>query len=99
MSESTYLGEFPLGERVDPLDYAMVFIEKYGGIDGDRHKAWVIDQVARILKGTPVIVTEARWSDHAAEIRYRTGQPSDEYLQWVAEITADGYDYDEGIAP
>jgi hypothetical protein len=29
----------------------MSIIEKYGQIDGDHHKAWVIDQIARIIKG------------------------------------------------
>lgn len=28
---------------------AMEIIERYGGIDGDHHKQWVIDQVARAL--------------------------------------------------
>ena len=28
---------------------AMDIIERYGGTDGAHHKAWVIDQVARIL--------------------------------------------------
>lgn len=28
---------------------AIAMIERYGGIDGAHHKAWVIDQVARIL--------------------------------------------------
>jgi hypothetical protein len=101
MSESTYLGEFPLGERTDdPLDYAMVFIEKYGASEGDHHKAWVIDQVVRILKGTPVIVTEARWTDHDPEVRYRTGEPSAEYLVWVAEMREeDEEDWSDGTAP
>jgi hypothetical protein len=28
---------------------AMVLIECYGQIDGSHHKAWVLDQVARVL--------------------------------------------------
>ena len=28
---------------------AMDLIERYGGIDGEHHKTWVIDQVARCL--------------------------------------------------
>ena len=53
-----YLGEFPVDvskhpeySKWTPADWAMVFIEKYSGIDGDHHKTWVFDQVARILKG------------------------------------------------
>lgn len=30
---------------------ALIIIAEYAGIDGDHHKAWVIDQVARILAG------------------------------------------------
>ena len=30
---------------------AIKLIMRYGGIDGSHHKAWVIDQVARILAG------------------------------------------------
>lgn len=33
------------------IEAALDVIEKYGGIDGDHHKAWVIDQVARALNG------------------------------------------------
>ncbi len=42
-------------------EWALKYIMAYGGIDGDNHKAWVLDQVARILKGTQVIVKLARW--------------------------------------
>lgn len=30
---------------------ALNLIERYGGIDGEHHKTWVIDQVARALLG------------------------------------------------
>lgn len=30
---------------------ALEVIEHYGGFDGEHHKAWVIDQVARVLTG------------------------------------------------
>ena len=30
---------------------ALQIIVNYGGIDGDHHKAWVLDQVTRILCG------------------------------------------------
>jgi len=30
---------------------ALNIIEQFGGIDGDHHKTWVIDQVARSLLG------------------------------------------------
>ena len=35
---------------------------RYGGIDGDHHKAWVIDQMVRVLAGDRYerIVTDAK---------------------------------------
>ncbi len=30
---------------------ALELIRRYGGIDGEHHKTWVIDQVVRILTG------------------------------------------------
>ena len=52
-----YLGETVVDVNTHPeyskytnVDWAMLFIEKYGGIDGDHHKAWVLDQATRCLK-------------------------------------------------
>lgn len=38
---------------------------RYGGIDGDHHKAWVIDQMVRVLAGADYdrIVREAKAGD------------------------------------
>lgn len=33
------------------INAALNIICQYGGIDGDHHKAWVIDQVVRTLTG------------------------------------------------
>ena len=45
-----------------PIVAAMDIIERYGQIDGDHHKAWVIDQIARCLLGADyeAWVTEMR---------------------------------------
>jgi hypothetical protein len=112
MASTTYLGEFDVDlEKTEcagfgPSDWAMRFVGKYGQIDGSHHKTWVLDQVARILKGTPVLVKEARWTDHKPELRIETGEPSAEYLAWVndmrGKVDEDGepeYWYAEGIAP
>lgn len=32
---------------------AIAIINQSGGVDGDHHKAWVIDQVLRVLCDTP----------------------------------------------
>jgi hypothetical protein len=34
-----------------PVAAALEIIERYGGIDGEHHKMWVIDQIARALLG------------------------------------------------
>ena len=99
-----YLGESEPVRIITGAEAAMVYIARYGGIDGGHHKQWVLDQVARILMGTPVIVTMARWEGGHEEERYRTGEPSPAYKAWVTDMKAgeDGpetYGYDEGIAP
>lgn len=108
-----YLGEHDLRREnyglyggLTAAQWALHFIEQYGQIDGSHHKTWVLDQVARILHGTPVIVSLAQWSDGQQEYRFRTGEPSPEYLAWVESmLQADPetgepeYDYDEGVAP
>lgn len=40
------------GSFEDKINEAVDLAIRYGGIDGDRHKAWVIDQMVRILTGT-----------------------------------------------
>lgn len=103
MSKHEYLGEFPKKVRRTPVEWALRLIERYGQIDGAHHKAWVLDQVARVLKGAPVTVCEARWKDRPPEEHFTVGT-SPEYERWVIEMKNgdDGpntYDYDEGIAP
>lgn len=105
-----YLGEFPVDVSKHPkyskytqIDWALLFIAKYGQIDGSHHKTWVLDQAVRILKGTPVEVVEARWDNGHCEYRFTVAEPpSEEYRKWVHMMTSgenEGYDYDEGIAP
>lgn len=33
------------------IDFALQIADDFGGIDGDHHKAWVIDQMVRALTG------------------------------------------------
>jgi hypothetical protein len=89
---------------ITPQDWAIIFIGCYGGIDGSHHKDWVLDQVSRILNGTPVIVHLASWDNGQTEIRFWTGEPTIQYNDWVVELKSgeDGpetYSYDEGITP
>ena len=32
-----------------PVEQALEIINRFGGIDGDHHKQWVLDQVVRVL--------------------------------------------------
>ena len=107
-----YLGEFPVDiekhdvfSKYTSVDWAMLFIEMYGGIDGAHHKNWVLDQVSRVLKGTPVIVTLAKWGNGECEYRHTLGEPSKAYLDW-RELMLDRdengepqYGYEEGTPP
>ncbi len=84
---------------------ALIFIGQYGGIDGQHHKNWVLDQAARILNDTPVIVSLASWDNGYTELRFQTGEPSQQYKDWVISLVTDDdgtvYEdmYDVGICP
>lgn len=99
-----YIGEKRVPLEESPFadfgvdDWVLLFIEKYGGIHGDHHKTWVLDQVARILNGTEIEVKVAAWENGYTEWRIGTGEASDEYRRWVKGNFLDG-DYDTGIAP
>lgn len=88
-----------------PTDWAIYYIERFGQFDGAHHKQWVLDQTVRILKGTKVIVKEAKWKNGEKEYRIMLDEPTEEYKQWVKEMLGElvgdeyEYDYDEGIAP
>lgn len=108
-----FIGEFKVNIADTPYslyvahDWALEYTMRYGQIDGDHHKAWVLDQIARILNGTPVIVTEAKWDNGHTEYRFTTGKPSKAYIEWVKECKgkydkkSDTYEYGyyEGIPP
>ena len=108
---NNYLGEFPVDIENTPFkdftqsDWALYYIGRYGQTDGAHHKAWVLDQVTRILKGTKVKVTEAIWGlyiDEKTESEFRVDleDPSEEYKQFIEEYCEGGdYDWDSGIAP
>jgi hypothetical protein len=87
--------------------WVMEYIERYGQIDGGHHKQWVLDQISRIIKNTPIIITLRKWT-HEEEYSFDTGTPSQEYLDWVSQMRGEDkedeeekewYSYDQGIAP
>jgi len=81
---------------MDSRMWALYFIEMYGGIDGAHHKDWVLDQVARLLLGSPVVAEKATWKNGHHEYRIHVGTPSNAYIKWVDDF--DG-NYTTGTAP
>lgn len=59
-----------------PSDWVMYFVERFGQFDGGHHKQWVLDQIARILKGTKVVVSQASWDNGQTEYRIQLAEPS-----------------------
>jgi hypothetical protein len=108
-----YLGEFDVDIKDTPYanytpnDWVLEYLFKYSQIEGQHHKQWVLDQTARILHGTPVIIKLAGWSNGEKEYRFRLGEATQEYLEWVKMYRGEydeeegcyEYNYDEGIAP
>ena len=80
------------------LDYAV----RYGGIDGDHHKAWVIDQMVRALTGCPMVKRNAIDCNNKP-YEYEGQGESDEYKQLGKEIgtlyTQQLYSLGTSVAP
>ena len=87
----------------DRIAKALDFANCYGGIDGDHHKMWVIDQMVRALTGCPMIKlsgTDAR--DQPYE--YEGQGTNQEYAEFVRDHCdgEDGpqtYTWDVGVPP
>jgi hypothetical protein len=87
-----------------PFDWAMYFVEKYGQIDGEEHKAWVLDVIAQIHKGASVIIKVAKWDNGHEEFRVSLSEPTEKYNNWVIDMMSgeggeNTYSYDTGTAP
>lgn len=107
-----YLGEVLMDVKDTPFkeykkkDWALYYIERYGGIDGAHHKDWVLDQVCRILHGSKVTIKLAKWDGGTVEWRVdiEDKDVSQKYHDWVKEFEEDDegeiyLNYDIGIAP
>jgi len=70
-------------------DFALLWIEMYGSIDGAHHKDWLLDQIARILMGTKVIVSVAKWDNGEEENRFSLDEPTAQYKAWAIERDTD----------
>lgn len=85
------------------ISKALEIAGSYGTVDGDHHKAWVIDQMVRALSDCPIETIEA--VDCRGNVySYKAFGESDEYLAFVEAVERgeDGpqtYSWPEGIAP
>ena len=57
------------------IDDALDLITRYGGIDGDHHKQWVLDQVVRTLIGSPL--GYKKWRDE-----FEAGEDGSNTYEW-----------------
>jgi len=91
-----YLGEIIINIKDSKFahykiaDWAKFWIENYSQIDGDHHKARILDQTLQILHKTPVIITLAKWKNGHEEYRFSLGKKSKSYLNFLKL-------YEEGI--
>lgn len=87
-------------EQQERINRALEYVVRFGGIDGDHHKAWVIDQVTRALTGCPM-ETKTSTDVRGKPYSYQAQGKSKEYLKLVTEAKdgEDGpntYDWSEG---
>ena len=85
------------------IDKALALAVKYGGIDEDHHKTWVIDQMVRALTGCPTVQQEGTDTHGKKYICNALGE-SEEYRELVrrargGEDGPETYDWNTGIAP
>jgi len=59
-------------ESFGPIEWSKYYIDRFGHIDGEHHKYWVLKQVYLILTGTTPIVLLAKWADGYTEYRVYT---------------------------
>lgn len=62
-----------LSSNKQKIEDALTLIERYGGFDGEHHKTWVIDQVARVLTGDDY----ADWV-----VAMKSGEDGPEAYEW-----------------
>ena len=108
----TYLGQTTVSQDessyagLDRSGLVLSLIYSCGQTDGSHHKAWVLDQIVRILNGAELTFSKREWSDSPPEYDMHVGS-SPEYEDWVKDYRGEydedyecfEYDYDVGIPP
>lgn len=101
-----YLGEIEVKieksefSKYTKVDWVLLWTTMHGQVDGSHHKAWLIDQIQRILFDTNVIIKKAEWDNGEYEFRYSLGSPSEAYLKFIKLYENNGeYEWSCGIAP
>ena len=87
----------------DGKQKALEIAVRYGQIDGDHHKAWVIDQMVRALTDCPMVPVSSV-DVKGNPYSWESQGESEEYKKLVADACdgEDGpetYEWDCGIAP
>jgi len=82
---------------------ALTLAVRYGGIDANHHKAWVIDQMVRALTNCPIININAI-DCNGKKYTYPTQGESKKYKTFVknacyGEDGPNTYEWDIGIIP
>lgn len=101
---SDKIGRLMLARQDKPdVSAALEVAVRFGGVDGDHHKAWVIDQMVRALTGCP-LAERAAVDVNGVAYTYQDYAESETYLKLVRDAKAgeDGpetYSWNEGIAP
>ena len=95
--------EIATSSREEEVQKALDIAVQFGGIDGDHHKAWVIDQMVRALTGCPLIERQLTGYNGAPYTFFEQGK-SEAYSKLVAQACdgEDGpqtYEWDEGCPP
>lgn len=102
---NTYLGEYPVEldaspfRSLDQKELAIYFMGRYSQLTGAEHKAWVLDQVARILHGGQIAdLRKVVWTKGDPEYRFTISE-SPEYQRWLSALLKKYPNYNCGLAP
>lgn len=92
-----------MNKKRQTIQKALDVIIRYGGVDGAHHKAWVIDQIVRVLTGCPEHERHLKNAKGTKFVVHTLGE-SEEYKKFVREMRdgehgPDTYDWDIGIPP